>query len=104
MFRLIDWLMELPPAMNRVFRQELDTIQEEKRMPFVTSIERLGRCDGIRKGIEVLLRVRFGTDRPNLMPEIQQIDEEEKLDAILKALETATTADEVRRLWSSGRP
>ena len=34
------------------------------------------------------------------MPEIQQVYEEEKLEAILKALETAVSLDEVRRLWA----
>ena len=34
------------------------------------------------------------------MPEIHEIHEEEKLQAILKALETAASPDEVRRLWA----
>ena len=33
------------------------------------------------------------------MPEIREIYEEEKMEAILKALETATSPEEVRRLW-----
>jgi hypothetical protein len=54
----------------------------------------------MRKGIESLLRVRFGEPGVTLMPEIQQVHEEEKLEAILKALETAASLDEVRRLWT----
>ncbi len=104
LFRVIDWLMELPPALAHVFRQELDIIQEERRMPFVTSIERLARGDGVRLGIESLLRVRFGEEGLKLMPEIREVYEEEKLLAILKALETAASPDEVRRLWSPGTP
>ncbi len=46
-----------------------------------------------------MLKVRFGEHGLMLMPEIQEIHEEEKLRAILEALETATTLDEVRRLW-----
>jgi len=34
------------------------------------------------------------------MPEIEEIYEVEELEAILQALETAATRDEVRRLWS----
>ena len=100
LFRLIDWLMELPPALNGVFRQEVDKIQEERHMPFVTSIERVCLCEGLRMGIESLLRVRFGDEGLQLMPEIHEIYEEEKLQAILKALETAASPDEVRRLWA----
>jgi hypothetical protein len=104
LFRVIDWLMELPPALARVFRQDLDKIQEERHMPYVTSIERLARGDGLRMGIESLLRVRFGDGGLQLMPEISEIHENEKLLAILKALETATSLDDVRRLWSPGAP
>lgn len=102
LFRLIDWLMELPPALAVVFRQDLDKIQEERSMPYVTSIERLARREGQREGIEVLLRMRFGDEGLKLMPEINEIHEEETLRAILKTLATAATPDEVRRLWSSG--
>jgi hypothetical protein len=104
LFRVIDWLMELPPALANVFRQELDKIQEERRMPYVTSIERLGRCDGLCLGIETVLRMRFGEAGLKLMPEIREIYEDDKLAAILKALETAANPDEVRRLWSPGAP
>jgi hypothetical protein len=102
LFRLIDWLMELPPALNSVFRQEVDKIQEEGHMPFVTSIERVVLCEGLRMGIESLLRVRFGEEGLKLMPEIHEIYEGEKLQTILKALETAASPDEVRRLWAPG--
>ena len=102
LFRLIDWLMELPPALNTVFWQGVDKIQKERRMPYVSSIERVGRSDGLRKGIESVLRIRFGEEGLKLMPEIQEVYDEEQLQAILKALETAASPDEVRQLWSPG--
>lgn len=40
-------------------------------MPFVTTPERVGRRAGIRRGIEVVLRLRFGEDGLKLMPEIR---------------------------------
>ncbi len=108
LFRLIDWLMVLPPPLASVFRQELDKIQEERSMPYITDTERIwlseGVCKGLFKGIEALLRVRFGDKGLELMPEIRAIQEDEKLEAILKALETATNLDEVRRLWTQGTP
>ncbi|HVS39067.1 MAG TPA: hypothetical protein VMS17_26145 [Gemmataceae bacterium] len=104
LFRVIDWLMELPPALNRSFWQDVDKIQEERRMPFITTPERVGRCTGLCKGIESVLRIRFGEAGLQLKPEIQQVYEEEKMLAILKALETAASPDEVRRLWAPGAP
>jgi hypothetical protein len=68
LFRVIDWLMELPPTLANVFRQDVDKIQEERRMPYVTSIERLGECRGLCKGVESLLRVRFGEEGLNPIP------------------------------------
>jgi hypothetical protein len=100
LFRVIDWLMELPPARAHVFTQELDKMQEERSMPYITSTERIWRGEGICLGIEALLRVRFGDEGLKLMPEINEIHEEETLRAILKALETPVTIDEVRRLWA----
>ncbi len=41
-----------------------------------------------------MLKVRFGDEGVNLMPEIEAIHEEDKLLAILEALETAATLDD----------
>jgi hypothetical protein len=104
LFRLIDWLMELPPALETVFKQDVVKIQEERRMPYVTSIERVARREGIRLGIRLGLKLRFGEEGLKLMPEIEAIHDEEKLREILNALETAADLDAVRRLWASGAP
>jgi hypothetical protein len=100
LFRLIDWMMELPPPLQNVFWQDLDKIQEERRMPYITSVERVGVRRGLRMGIEALLHVRFGDEGLKLMPEIREIHEEEQLEAILQTLKTAASLEEVRRIWS----
>ena len=69
-------------------------------MPYVTSIERLGHRRGLRAGIESVLRIRFGQEGLKLMPELEEVHEEEVLLAILRALETANSPDEVRHLWA----
>jgi hypothetical protein len=104
LFRVIDWLMELPPPLAIVFRQEIEKIQEEKRMPYITSIERYGRRWGMCRGIETLLHMRFGAEGLKLMPEIREIHEEEKLEAILKSLEAGGSLEDVRRVWLPGAP
>ena len=100
LFRLIDWLMVLPPPLEDAFRADVGKYQEEKHMPYVTSIERSARREGLRKGIRSLLKVRFGEAGLNLMPEIEGIHDGELLEAILDALETANSPDDVRRLWA----
>jgi hypothetical protein len=104
LFRVIDWMMELPGALELVFWEDVVKIRKEKQMPFITTSERVGRRAALRKGIEVVLRLRFGEQGLKLMPEIQEVHEEEKLEAILEALETAASPDGVRRLWSPAVP
>jgi hypothetical protein len=70
-------------------------------MPYVMSIEGVGRQAGLREGIETALKIRFGEAGLQLMPEIRTIYDEDQLRAVLKALETATSPKEVRRLWAA---
>ncbi len=104
LFRVIDWMMVLPPPLAIEFRTELDKIQEEKRMPFVDSIERLAQAKALRKGIEVCLKLRFGVEGGTLMPEINKIYDEDLLEVVLHSLETAASPEEVRRLWTPPSP
>jgi hypothetical protein len=99
LFRPIGWIMELPPPFQDEFWQDVETFQKETRMPFISTPERVGHRRGLREGIEVALKIRFGEEGLKLMPEIRNVHEEEKLQEILKALETATSPEEVRRLW-----
>ncbi len=98
LFRLIDWLMVLPPPLAAVFHEDLEKIQKENQMPYVTSIERLRMAYGLRKGIEAVLKIRFGEDGLKLMPEVNKMYDEEQLEVVLKALETAAGPEEVRPL------
>jgi hypothetical protein len=100
LFRLIDWLMVLPPPLEDAFRIDVGKFQQEKDMPYVTSIERSARREALREGIAVGLKIKFGAEGPKLMPEIEEIHEEEKLREILNVLETAISPDDVRRLWA----
>lgn len=101
LMRFIDWMMDLPPALEEEFRQEIHRYEEEKRMPYITSFERFGIRKGLLEGIEALLEFKFGAEGLKVLPEIQQIHDHEKLSAILQAIKTAPTLDELRRVWSS---
>jgi hypothetical protein len=52
LFRFIDWLLRLPPALERRFKDELRELEAERKMRYVTSIERMGREDGLKVGRE----------------------------------------------------
>ena len=100
LFRVIDWLMVLPPPLAEVFQDDVEKIQKEKHMPFVTSIEQVAERRALRQGIEVALKIRFGDEGLKLMPEIREIYDQEQLRTILTSLETIASPNEVRRLWS----
>ena len=51
-FRVIDWIIDLPAEQQKEFGMNLNAIEKEKSMPYVTSIERLAREEGIEQGIE----------------------------------------------------
>ncbi len=91
LFRFIDWLLILPGELDKLFWQELHQIEEEKKMPYVTSVERIGIEKGIQQGIRqgsltearemVLqaLKVRFGAVPPDVEMAIKQIEVNETL-------------------------
>lgn len=52
LFNIIDWMIQLPRSLDPEFAQAVYTMQEEKRMPYVNTIERLGIEKGEKLGIE----------------------------------------------------
>jgi flagellar biosynthesis/type III secretory pathway protein FliH len=51
LFRIIDWMMDLPQALEQLFRQEAEQIEQERHMPYVTSVERLAKEEGKAEGL-----------------------------------------------------
>ncbi|MEK7831279.1 MAG: cytosolic protein, partial [Acidobacteriota bacterium] len=55
LFRFLDWMFFLPEDLQRQYREEIERIEEEKRMPYVTTIERMGvekgRVEGRVEGL-----------------------------------------------------
>lgn len=52
LFRVLDWMIQLPDDIQLEFRQQLERYEQEHRMPYITSIERMATEKGIEKGIE----------------------------------------------------
>jgi hypothetical protein len=104
LFRFIDWVMSLPEELEQDFWREVIQIQEDRRMPYITSIERLATQQGIRQGlleaIELGLGLKFGDEGLELLPEISEIEDVEQLKAIIGGLlTTVNTLDELRQLY-----
>jgi hypothetical protein len=52
LFRFIDWVLTLPAELEQRFLAEIQDWEEERKMPYVTSAERIGIEKGIQQGIK----------------------------------------------------
>ena len=96
LFRIIDWLMELPPPLQAEFEQAMNEYEEERHMPFVTGFERRGML----RAIEASLRAKFGEEGAGLVPAIKELNDAEKYVALIEAIATATTLADVRQAYA----
>jgi hypothetical protein len=105
LFKMIDWLLELPEELAKQFDQEIEDYEKEKKMEYVTSVERhgieKGREQGRREAVLELIAVgleRFGTDGRQLLPAVSQIADMARLLAIHQTVYSADELDAVREL------
>ena len=47
-----DWMMHLPTDLQRALWQDLEQLERNRRMPYITSVERIGMEKGIQQGIQ----------------------------------------------------
>lgn len=107
LFQFIDWLMSLPLDLEQEFLQEVLNFEESRRMPYITSVERIatlkGRKEGIREGllegISLGLELKFGSLGLSLLPEIERIEDVEQLRAIATGLLTVSTVEQLRQIY-----
>ncbi len=100
LFSVVDWLLQLPEWLNSQVLQELETIEESKKVRYVTSVERIGMAKGIAEGrlegesrlLRRLLERRFGV-LPEWASEQLISASEEQLEAWGEALLTAPTLE-----------
>lgn len=116
LFHFIDWLMALPEYMEEEFWREISEYEEERKMPYVTSVERIGFRRGISEGrqqgifegrqqgklegtleaIEMGLSIKFGACGLRLLPLIRRIKDIEQLDMIKKVIRATDDLAEVK--------
>lgn len=106
LYRLIDWLLSLPPELGRKYKAQVIEYESAKHMPYVTSTERFAREEGLEEGlqrglergleqgvlkgelkalqenvIETLL-IRFGPITPNIRRQILKVTQPVRLKKI----------------------
>ena len=80
-------------------------------MVYVTSFERIAMEKGIEQGIEqgikqglikgisLGLKLKFGDSGQSLLPEIESIGDVDLLSAVLDAIETVDTPEQLRQIY-----
>ncbi|MBF0191599.1 MAG: cytosolic protein [Magnetococcales bacterium] len=53
LFRFIDWVLNLPEELDNQFWTNLSNFEENKKMPYITSVERIGEERGRLMGIQI---------------------------------------------------
>ncbi len=107
LFRFIDWVMKLPKELEDSFWDRVTEYEEDKKMPYITSVERRGiekgkkegATGGLLKGIETSLEIKFGAEGLEIFPEISQIQDVDVLEAILTGIKTKNTLEELRQIY-----
>ncbi|MBD2732253.1 cytosolic protein [Nostoc sp. FACHB-892] len=95
----IDWMLTLPLDLEREFKREVEQLEAQQSMQYMTSFERIARMESLLEGIAVGLKLKFGTEGLSLLPEISRIEDVEQLRAVLTGLETASNLEQLRSLY-----
>ncbi len=111
LFRLLDWVLDLPRELEYSVRQDLARIEKEDEMPYITSWERMAREEGREQGFEAGVREtcatvratildkyrqRWGTASSEVKERLEQIHEPARLLELLTGLLTVQSPEEWR--------
>ncbi|WP_220250616.1 hypothetical protein [Billgrantia montanilacus] len=101
LFRLIDWMMRLPDALEREFLDEHYAFEEAQHMPYVTSAERFGiekgRQEALKEAEARIKEARLEAKRETA----RNLIETTNLDNVTIANATGLSEDEVLELRST---
>ena len=106
LFRFIDWIMGLSEEMEESFWAEMRQYEEDKKMEYVTSVERIGIKKGIQQGILQstreavidILEVRFEVVSGSIVKTINGIDDPSVLKMLFKKGATVGSLPEFKQI------
>jgi flagellar biosynthesis/type III secretory pathway protein FliH len=114
LFRFIDWLLALPAAAEQEVRVAIAQLEEERKMPYITSIERLaaeearqeghqeglqeGRAEEARRAVLRVVARRFGAVPSGLEDQLSAVTEVTQLETLH---DVAITAASIEAVWTA---
>jgi len=82
LFEFIDWVLQLSDEEEGQLWEEVKTLQEENKMPYITSVERIGRRIEAQEMVLEALDERFGQVPTPISDTIGQIRDQHRLRAL----------------------
>jgi hypothetical protein len=96
LYRFIDYILTLPAPKALQFKKELELFEESRKMPYITSTERIAREEGMLQGVQQgqlkeaqkavlkVLEVRFGNIPYRTKEKITYCDDLNRLEKCLQ--------------------
>ena len=102
LFEFIDWVLQLNDQDEQRLWLDINTLEEVNRMPFITSVERIGIQKGFEQGVQQgfqllileTLDERFGDIPSSISDDIRQIEDQSQLRTLQRqAIRSASIED-----------
>jgi hypothetical protein len=109
LFEFMDWVLQLSNEEDKLFWEEVKTLEEEKRMPFMTTPERIGRQQGLEEGLQQgslttaretvleILHEKFGEVPDSISSAIHQIEDREVLRLLSRRVIRCSSFEEFKQ-------
>jgi hypothetical protein len=94
LFSVIDWMMRLPEELEQQLWQEIEILEENEKMQYVTSVERIGIAKGRQKGLlegeaemlGLMLKHRFGELSDAVVNRLRHASEDQLKEWLISAI------------------
>ncbi|MDI6791482.1 MAG: hypothetical protein QME81_01250 [bacterium] len=111
LFKFIDWVLQLSDEDEELIGEEIKQLEEVKKMPYVTSVERIGIKKGIQQGlledgremISEALDERFGEVPFFVSDAVNRIEDRDVLKSLLRRAIRCASLEEFERALNGQR-
>ena len=102
LFEFIDWVIHLNDEEENQLREEIQTLEEVKKMPYITSVQRIGRKEGFQHMVIEALDERFGEIPSAVSDTIHQINDQDRLETLLRQAIRSESLEEFQQAFNGG--
>ncbi|MGH7451805.1 MAG: hypothetical protein ACRENG_10695, partial [bacterium] len=98
-YKFVDWMMILPKEMNNELFAEIKAIEEVKKMPYITTAERIGMEKMGQQAIATILEIKFGEAGQRFSERAYKMDNVEALQKLMAELKHAQSLADAEKLF-----